>query len=276
MDFTNYTFMDLKKIILFLFFNISIVQAQKNVHVLAFYTGVNDMAHVSFVKEANQFLSSQERFKYDSTNDWNKMTYDTLIKYNVILFLDTRPEKEEHRLAFQKYMESGGGWIGFHFSGFSLRNSAYDHNWDWYHENFLGSGEYKSNTWRPTEAILKRVSKNSMNKSLKNINAPANEWYAWKNDLRKNKDIEILYAIDKSSFPLGTGPKPHEIWHEGFYPVIWKNKKFNMLYSNIGHNDMDYEKLHHKDSVITLSSTFNNKDYADFILKSILIIGNAK
>ena len=266
----------MKKVLLFFCLVISLVNAYGQTKVLAFYTGINDMAHVSFVNEANIFLKSQRQLNYTCTSDWNKMTFDTLTKYDVILFLDTRPEQEEQRLAFQKYMESGGGWIGFHFAAFSLKNSAYDTNWDWYHETFLGCGEYKSNTWRPTPALLKRITKNGISASDKKINAPANEWYAWKNDLRQNKDIEILYAIDESSFPLGTGPKSHEIWHEGFYPIIWKNKKFNMLYSNLGHNDMDYEHRHNKDTVSTLSSTFASKEYADFIIKSILILGKAK
>lgn len=266
----------MKKIVFLFYLVISLINAHAQTKVLAFYTGINDMAHVSFVNEAHAFFGSQSNLNYSSSNDWSKMTFDTLKKYDVILFLDTRPEKKEQRLAFQKYMEAGGAWIGFHFAAFSLKNSAYDTNWDWYHETFLGSGEYKSNTWRPTTAVLKRVTKNTISASNKKINAPANEWYAWKNDLRQNKDIEILYAIDESSFPLGTGPKPHEIWHEGFYPVIWKNKKFNMVYSNIGHNDIDYEHIHNKDTATTLSHTFQSKEYADFILKTIEHLGKFK
>ena len=57
----------------------------------------------------------------------------------------------------------------------------------------------------------------------------------------QNPDIDILLAVDSSSFPLGTGPKPHEIWHEGYYPVAWTNRKYRMIYFNFGHNDIDYE-----------------------------------
>ena len=45
--------------------------------------------------------------------------------------------------------------MGFHFAGFALTPSDYPQNWDWYHNVFLGSGEYVSNTWRPTSAILR-------------------------------------------------------------------------------------------------------------------------
>jgi len=31
----------------------------------------------------------------------------------------------------------------------------------------------------------------------------------------------------RASFPLGTGPKPYEIWHSGYYPVVWTNKRMS-------------------------------------------------
>jgi hypothetical protein len=52
-------------------------------------------------------------------------------------------------------MDNGGAFIGFHFAGFALNNSAFPQNWDWYHNTFIGAGQYKSNTWHPTSAILR-------------------------------------------------------------------------------------------------------------------------
>ena len=45
-------------------------------------------------------------------------------------FLDTRPENPVQKMAFQKYMENGGAWMGFHFSAFALTPSEYPMNWD--------------------------------------------------------------------------------------------------------------------------------------------------
>src|SRR2546426_3712073 len=75
----------------------------------------------------------------------------------ILVFLDTRPEDPAQRAAFQTYMEHGGAWMGFHFAAFALTPSAYPANWDWYHNTFLGSGSYVSNTWRPTSAILREI-----------------------------------------------------------------------------------------------------------------------
>ncbi len=245
-----------------------------NFKVIGFYTAKNDQAHISYVHEANKWfaeMAKKHHFSYDSTNNWQNLNADFLSKYQVVLFLDTRPETPEQRIAFQQYMENGGAWMGFHFAGFALNNSTYPQNWDWYHEQFLGSGEYKSNTWRPTSAILKvEDSKHPIAKHLpKSFASAPNEWYRWANDLRKNPSIEVLLSIHPNSFPLGTGPKAHEIWHSGDYPVVWTNKKYKMLYVNMGHNDIDYKHKTNAD----LSNTFQNKIQSQLILNGLLWLG---
>ena len=196
-----------------------------------------------------------------------------LADYQVIIFLDTRPDSSTQRKAFREYMENGGAWLGFHFSGFALTPSAYPQNWDWYHNQFLGAGEYKGNTWHPTTAVL-RV-ENHNNPSTRNLPetfiASPNEWYKWQNDLSKNPDIQILISIDSTSYPLGTGPKPYEIWHSGYYPVVWTNKNYKMLYVNMGHNDIDYDNKTNKE----LSHTFGNEIQDKLVIDALLWLGEA-
>jgi hypothetical protein len=249
-------------------------------NVIAFYTGKEDLAHISFVQEANRWFPKQAaefHFSYEATTNWDDMNAEFLAHYQVVLFLDTRPEKAGQRLAFQKYMENGGAWMGFHFSAFALTPSGYPQNWDWYHQQFLGSGEYVSNTWRPTSAVLRVEDTNSpATKDLPaTFKSAPNEWYRWSNDLRTNADIKILLSIDPASFPLGTGPKKYEIWNEGYYPVVWTNKKFKMIYVNMGHNDLDYE--HKFDNTNrTLSHTFDYEMQDRLIINSLLWLGQGR
>ncbi|PYF77322.1 DUF4350 domain-containing protein [Pedobacter nutrimenti] len=245
--------------------------------VIAFYTAKRDLAHISYVREANNWfpkIAAQYHFSYDTTSNWSNLNAKFLKDYQVVLFLDTRPELPEQRAAFQQYMENGGAWIGFHFSAFSLAGSTYSDNWNWYHHQFLGSGSYVSNTWRPTPAILKLEKQNSpMTLHLPaTFKSAANEWYRWENDLRNNPDIDILLSIDSSSFPLGTGPKAHEIWHNGYYPVVWTNKKYNMMYVNMGHNDIDYENKTNKE----LSFTFANETQNKLLIDALLQLGQSR
>jgi hypothetical protein len=264
-------------ILLFWFLVPASIKAQKSFRVIAFYTAKHDLAHISFVHEANKWfpkMGKKYHFIYDSTNNWSNLNTDFISHYDVVIFLDTRPDDSLQRIAFQHYMENGGAWMGFHFSAFALTPSDYPMNWDWYHNKFLGAGSYVSNTWRPTSAVLKvEDKKHPVTKNLPStFHSAPNEWYRWQNDLRKNPDIDILVSIDSSGFPLGTGPKQSEIWYSGFFPVVWTNKNYRMVYFNMGHNDMDYE--HKFDNTNrTLSSTFSSKWQDKMIINALLWLG---
>ena len=265
----------LKKSLL-IFLLISAVQVAKAedgnrvIHVIAFFMAQNDQAHISFVHEANRWfskISAKNHFTYSATNDWTRLNRDTLTKYQAVIFLDTRPELANQRKAFEEYMKNGGGFIGFHFSAFALTPSDFPQNWDWYHNEFLGSGEYKGNTWRPASAILNvETRKHPATRHLpQTLKSQPNEWYSWSNNLRENPNIEVLLSIDPSSFPVGTGPKPHEIWHSGDYPVVWTNRNYRMIYINMDHNDIDYENHTNQE----LSHTFTNKTQNQLIIDAL-------
>jgi hypothetical protein len=245
--------------------------------VIAFYPGQTETAHLSFVQEADRWFAKmalQHAFIYSSTTNWDNLNPEVLGRCQAVIFLDARPEISAQREAFRKYMENGGGWMGFHFAGFALTPSEFPQNWDWYHNKFLGAGSYAGNTWKPTSAILKV--EDGEHPAMKGLPATfkssPNEWYKWTVDLRTNRDIKILASIDPSSFPLGTGPKPYEIWHSGYYPVIWTNQKFRMVYFNMGHNDMDFTSKPNKQ----LSFAFDNEVQDQMILNTLEWLGTGR
>lgn len=235
---------------------------------VAFYTGINDQAHVSFVNEANNwFAAGAETYNYfyESTNDWSKLNDEFLADCDIVLFLDTRPEDASQRAAFERYMQAGGAWMGFHFCAFALDGTEYAPDWDWYHNEFLGSGQYTDNTWAPTAETLKIDSHD--HPATENLpdtieSAPC-EWYSWELDLRENPDIEVLASIDESSFPVGNNPG--EIWYEGDYPVVWTNKNYKMIYFNMGHNIVTYGN-----NSQDLSSSFSSEMQNQLIIDAML------
>jgi uncharacterized protein len=253
------------------------IQAQSKAprfRVVAFYTGKNDKAHISFVAEANRWfqrMAAEHGFAYDSTNGWENLNLGFLARYQAVIFLDSRPDSSAQREAFRTYMKNGGGWMGFHFAAFALTPSQFPQNWDWYHNEFLGAGSYAGNTWRPTSAILQvEDDRHPAMKGLpETFKASPNEWYKWTSDLRTNRNIKILASIDPASFPLGTGPKQNEIWRNGYYPVVWTNLKYRMIYFNIGHNDIDYEHKSNEE----LSFTFGNEVQNKMILNALEWLG---
>ncbi len=51
--------------------------------VIAFYTGTSDLAHVSFVREANRWFPETARthnFTYESTTDWTNLNVEFLAR----------------------------------------------------------------------------------------------------------------------------------------------------------------------------------------------------
>ncbi|HYG38192.1 MAG TPA: carbohydrate-binding protein [Cytophagales bacterium] len=235
--------------------------------VIAFYNGTWDAAHINFVQEANQWfpqLAAQYNFSYEATNNWSLLNTTNLAQYQVVIFLDDQPPQAQ-RAAFQQYMQNGGAWMGFHVCAFT-ENAG---NWDWYHNQFLGSGSFRTNTWGPTTAVLRCEdhSHPSTTRLPTTFTSAVSEWYGWTNDLRNNPDINILCSIDPSSFPLGTDP--NQSWYSGYYPVIWTNNNYKMLYANFGHNDMDYANNTGK------SSTFASEIQNRFIIDGLLWLGGA-
>jgi len=234
--------------------------------VVAFYSGTFDAAHIDFVKEANQWFPTvavQNNFTYTSTNDWNNLNASYLAQFQVVMFLDDLPQTAAQRSAFQQYMQTGGGFLGFHVSAFNTDPNT----WSWYHNTFLATGAFKSNTWGPTTSVLK-VEDRTHPSTLRlppTFTSSVSEWYAWNNDLRTNPDIRILASVDPSSFPLGTDP--NQQWRSGYYPILWTNKTYKMIYANFGHNAMNYA------TNTRTSSTFASATQNTFLIDSLVWLG---
>jgi hypothetical protein len=235
--------------------------------VLAFYNGNFDLAHISFVNEANPYftqLAAQNGFSYTATRNWSLLNAANLAQYQVVMFLDDLPPANV-RAAFQQYMQNGGAWMGFHVCAFNTNPGS----WDWYHNQFLGTGAFRNNTWFPTATVM-RV-EDRAHPATQHLPATytsaVSEWYSWNNDLRNNPNIRILASVDPSGFPVGTDPS--QTWFSGYFPILWTNKNYKMIYANFGHNLMNYQ------TNTTLSSTFASEMQNRFILDSLLWLGGA-
>ncbi|XVV13617.1 RICIN domain-containing protein [Actinoplanes sp. CA-131856] len=228
--------------------------------VLAFYNGTWDAAHIDFDKEAREWFpqaGAQNGFTWEATTDWSRLSATGLAGYKVIMFLDDAPPADR-RAAFQQYMQNGGAWLGFHVSAFTTDANS----WSWYYNTFLGSGNFATNTWGPTAETLRLGTHPTTSALPATIPSSVSEWYSWSRDLRQNPDIDILASIDASSFPVGTDP--NQQWRSGYYPLIWSNRNYKMIYTNFGHNGMNYE------TNTRTSSTFASPQQNRWLIDSIL------
>jgi type 1 glutamine amidotransferase len=241
-------------------------QAAPAFKVLGLYSGTFDAAHISFVREANPWftqLAAANNFSYTASNDWNQLNTANLAQYKAVMFLDDLPQSASQRSAFQQYMQNGGGFIGFHVSAFNTNPAS----WDWYHNQFLGTGSFQTNTWGPTTAILRVEDRThpATTRLPATFTSAVSEWYSWQRDLRTNPNMRILASVDPSSFPLGTDP--NQTWRSGYFPIVWTNRNYKMLYANFGHNAMNYQ------TNTPLSSTFASEIQNRLLLDGLLWMG---
>ena len=188
--------------------------------------------HVEFDKQAIHFfhkLSYGEGFTYDTRTEC-PASLDTLKKYDVVVMLNTLPYSKQERKAFEQYMEQGGGWLGFHATGYNDANTR----WSWLNE-FLGCGPFLCNNWPPQPALVDVESKHHpVTRTLpQQFVAPASEFYQFSPSPRANTDVEVLVSISPKNYPFGI----KDIVTHGDFPIVWTNKKYRMVYLNMGHGD---------------------------------------
>lgn len=236
--------------------------------VLAFYSGTYDAAHIAFEREANVWFAQQAAangYTYTATTNWNQLTTITTAQYQVVMFLDDQPQSAAQFQGFQRYVQSGGGFFGFHVTGYNDAGTPSYANW--FHNDFLGTGRFATNTWGPTAETLRIDNRTHPATAAlpATIRSSVSEWYSWERDLRQNANIQILASLDPSTFPVGDDP--NQQWQSGYYPIMWTNKNFRMLYANFGHNRMNYE------TNTPLSSTFESADQNRFVLDGLKWLG---
>lgn len=236
---------------LFLFFlltSVSVIRAQDpqkypakyasapRFKALVYYTPNAEEAHVKFAEDGIKFfkkLNYGKGFILDITTDLSGFPHQKLKDYNVVVMLNTMPSSTAERAAFQEYMDNGGGWVGFHAAAYNDKNTK----WPWL-VGFLGGGVFYCNNWPPQPVKLK-VDNNShpITKSLPaSFIAPESEWYQWYPSPRENKNVEVLLSISADNYPLGI----KDVINFGDFPVVWTNKKYRMIYLNMGHGDDEF------------------------------------
>ncbi len=201
--------------------------------VLAFYSQHTEPDHVEFGEEAIRFLSGlakKDHFTLQTTTNFEDLSRASLKQYQLVIWLNDRPSSPREREGFAQYMDSGGGWLGFHIAGYNDSST----NWPWF-VAFLGGAIFDSNSWPPLPATLRVEDRTSpVTRGLPpSFVSPANEWYIWKPDPRENNDVRVLLSLDPSNYPLG--------WKDtlagGDLPVVWTNTRYRMVYINMGHGD---------------------------------------
>ena len=223
----------LLQVLAFLLATTASVGQQSRFKVLAFYSTSVEPDHVLFAEDALKFFSAsaaRDGFTFDATTDWVNLNDAYLKNYQLVLWFNDSPTQPEQRRAFERFMENGGRWLGFHAAAYNDK----DTNWPWFVE-FLGGAVFHINNWPPLPArlIIDAPAHPTAAGIPPTYESPANEWYVWKPSPRLNKDVRVLATLDPSNYPLGL----KDVITSGDLPVVWTNTKYKMIYVNMGHGD---------------------------------------
>ncbi|MFT4519230.1 MAG: cytochrome c [Halioglobus sp.] len=178
-------------------------------------------------------LGRAEQFNVVATEDGAHFSDESLSQYQAVVFLNTTGDvlNAEQQVAFERYIQAGGGFVGVH----SAADTEWRENpWFWYQR--LVGGVFQSHPSNSDQAAtLSLVGEHSSTASLPATWSASDEWYDYQ---RVSKDVNVLMTVDESSYEGGQMGDDH--------PVAWY-RDFDggrSFYVGLGHTESTYISAH--------------------------------
>jgi type 1 glutamine amidotransferase len=223
--------------IVFFVFSLSTNAQLKNKHVLIFTKNGKCYVHENIPASiaALQKLGIENGFTTDTTTNSTSFNESNLKKYDAIIFSNTNNDvfdTEEQRVAFMRYIQAGGGFMGIHSA------SGTERKWKWF-KLMLGATFLRHPPFQPfTVHIL-----DTKHPAVKNLPLQwetKDECYYFK---EINPSIKVLLVSDISTIKEADSSKninPDVFGNR--YPAAWCHEfdGGRILYTALGHNKEDY------------------------------------
>ncbi|MDB5015088.1 MAG: Crp/Fnr family transcriptional regulator [Daejeonella sp.] len=209
-------------------FTVNTSYAKKNLKVLIFSKTVG--YHHNSIKTgiiALFKLGNENKFEVDTTTDATKINAANLKQYAAVIFLNTTGDilNDEQQSSFEKYIQSGGGFVGVHAA------TDCEYNWQWY-GNLVGA--YFGGHPAQQEAVLNIVDRDNIaTKHLPQEWKRKDEWYNFK---WVANDLHVLINIDEKSYDAGKAQMGAN------HPMSWYHQYDGgrAFYTALGHTDESY------------------------------------
>ena len=218
-------------------YSLPITAQGKNKHVLIFTKNGKGYVHENIAASiaAIQKLGAENGFVADTTTNSALFTDDNLKKYDAIIFSNTNNDvfdTEEQKVAFMRYIQAGGGFLGIHSA------SGTERKWKWFKlmlgATFLRHPPFQKFTVHVLDKRHPAVRKLSPQWETND------ECYYFK---EINPAIKVLLVSDISSIKEADSlknTKPDVFGNR--YPAAWC-QEFDggrIWYTALGHNKEDY------------------------------------
>lgn len=160
---------------------------------------------------AIQKLGKENNFQVDTTKNAAYFVEDSLKKYSAVVFLSTTQNvlNADQQVAFERYIQAGGGFMGIHAAADT------EYNWPWYNKlvgAYFLSHPNNPNVRKATISII-----DSTHQAMKGLPARwerNDEWYNYKSI---NPDLNVLAKLDEETYEGGENGDNHPIaWYHEF------------------------------------------------------------
>lgn len=174
---------------------------------------------------AIQKLGAGNNFDVDTTTNPAKFNDTDLKAYKALIFLSPTGSffDDGQKLALQKYIHQGGGFVGIHAATDCL------FEWQWYGK--LVGAFFTKHPKIQQANLLITDGHNIATKTLPILWPHTDEWYNFKD---VNPDIKVLISVDEKSYAGGEMNGKHPIaWYHSF-------EGGRVFYTALGHTKEDF------------------------------------
>ncbi len=175
---------------------------------------------------AIEALGKVHSFAVDSTEDAARFTDAELARYKVVVFLSTTGDilDDGQKAAFERYIRSGGGFVGIHSA------SDTEYGWAWYGR--LVGAYFASHPAIQRATIHIEDLGHASTEGLPATWERTDEWYNFRNNPRSS--VHVLATLDETSYSGGKMGADH--------PVAWCQEidGGHSWYTAMGHTSESY------------------------------------
>ncbi|MGJ8653876.1 MAG: ThuA domain-containing protein [Opitutaceae bacterium] len=160
---------------------------------------------------AIQEIAASNGFTVDTTEDATLFTDENLEQYACVIWLNTTGIvlNTDQKAAFERYIQSGGGYVGVHSATDTHRTG----DWSWY-GNLVGA--FFANHPSIQEAELCVCDLNHPSTGFLGTTwIRTDEWYNFDRDPAENTNISVLVTIDETTYSPGSGAMGSS------HPITW-------------------------------------------------------
>lgn len=243
----------------------------KNVKVLVYTKNGKGYVHENIESSVKsiQKLGQEKGFTVVASDDPSVFTEDNLKQYTILLFANTNNDvfdTNEQRLAFRKYIEAGGGFVGIHSA------LGTERNWTWF--KMLLGGSF---AWHPKFQSLTLKIIDPAHPSSKNLPSTwtkEDECYFMK---EMYPGINVILAHDLTSLRKDDEEKVKAAagFFSRYYPAAWYQHYDGgtIWITTLGHDKKDYEDATYLNHIFQgmqfVASHAQKKDFAKAYAKEI-------